>query len=41
MLLFVAKMGKHSESTDTQVLQRIESHGPGWVFTPHDFADRG
>lgn len=41
MLLFVAKMGKHSESVDTQILQRIESQRPGWVFTPHDFADLG
>lgn len=41
MLLFVAKMGKHSESADTQVLLRIQSQGPGWVFTPHDFADLG
>jgi len=41
MLFFVAKMGKHTESTDTLVLQRIESHGPGWVFTPGDFADLG
>lgn len=41
MVLFVAKMGKHTESVDTQVLQRIQSHGPGWVFTPSDFADIG
>lgn len=41
MIFFVTKMGKHVESTDTQVLRRIESHGPGWVFTPHDFADLG
>lgn len=34
-------MGKHSESVDTLVLQRIRSHGPGWVFTPTDFADLG
>ncbi|MFW2356408.1 DUF6088 family protein [Hydrogenophaga sp.] len=34
-------MGKHTESVDTLVLQRIESHGPGWVFTPGDFADLG
>jgi len=34
-------MGKHSESVDTQVLRRIESQGPGWVFTPHDLADLG
>lgn len=41
MLFFVAKMTKHSESVDTQVLQRIQSHGTGWVFTPTDFADLG
>lgn len=41
MLFFVAKMGKHIESVDTLVLQRIDSHGPGWVFTPNDFADLG
>lgn len=34
-------MGKHAESTDTQVLQRIQSHGAGWVFTPADFVDLG
>lgn len=34
-------MGKHTESTDTLVLLRIQSHGPGWVFTPSDFADLG
>lgn len=41
MLFFVAKMAKHTKSVDTQVLQRIQSHGPGWVFTPSDFADLG
>ncbi|MBC7380460.1 MAG: hypothetical protein H7346_23920 [Burkholderiaceae bacterium] len=34
-------MGKHTESVDTLVLQRVELHGPGWVFTPADFADLG
>jgi Family of unknown function (DUF6088) len=34
-------MGKRSASTDTQVLQRILSHDPGWVFTPADFVDLG
>jgi hypothetical protein len=34
-------MGKHSESVDSLVLQRIQSHGPGWVFTPADFVDLG
>lgn len=34
-------MGKHSDSVDTQVLQRIQAEGAGWVFTPQDFADLG
>lgn len=34
-------MGKHADSVDTQVLDRIRSYGPGWVFTPQDFADIG
>lgn len=34
-------MSKHTDSVDTQVLQRIQSHGQGWVFTPSDFADLG
>lgn len=41
MLFLVAKMGKHTDSTDTQVLQRIQSHEAGWVFTPADFVDLG
>lgn len=41
MVFFVAKMGKHTQSVDTQVLQRIQSQAPGWVFTPGDFADLG
>jgi hypothetical protein len=41
MLVFVAIMGKHTNSVDTQVLQRIQSQGAGWVFTPQDFADLG
>lgn len=41
MLFFVAKMAKHTESVDTQVLRAIQSHGHGWVFTPSDFADLG
>jgi hypothetical protein len=35
------KMSKHAGSIDAQVLQRIQSQGPGWVFTPADFADLG
>jgi hypothetical protein len=34
-------MGKHAQSVDTQVLDRILTHGPGWVFTPPDFSDLG
>lgn len=34
-------MGKHSNSTDSLVLQRIQSHDAGWVFTPADFVDLG
>jgi len=34
-------MTKHKNSVDSQVLQRIQSHGLGWVFTPADFADIG
>jgi hypothetical protein len=41
MLLLVAKRGKHSDSVDTLVRQRIDAHGPGWVVTPQDFADLG
>jgi hypothetical protein len=41
MLIFVANMSKHTDSIDSQVLLRIHSHGPGWVFTPSDFADLG
>lgn len=34
-------MGKHTESTDTLVLQRITAAAGSWVFTPADFADVG
>jgi len=34
-------MSKHAGSIDAQVLQRIQSQGPGWVFRPADFADLG
>ncbi len=34
-------MGKHKQSVDTQVLERIFAQGKGWVFTPTDFADLG
>jgi hypothetical protein len=32
---------KQETSTDTLVLDRIDQRGPGWVFTPADFADLG
>jgi hypothetical protein len=35
------KMSKHADSIDTKVMQRIQAQGPGWVFTPADFADLG
>jgi hypothetical protein len=38
---FNKSMGKHSQSVDSQVLGRIQSNGPGWVFTPSDFQDLG
>jgi hypothetical protein len=41
LLFFVAKMGKHTESVDSRVLARVQSHAPGGVFTPADFADLG
>lgn len=34
-------MGRHTDSVDTRVLERLRSHEPGWVFTPADFADLG
>jgi len=34
-------MTKHTHSVDSQVWQRIEAQGEGWVFTPSDFADVG
>lgn len=34
-------MGKHAQSADNRVLDRIKQHGPGWVFTPADFSDLG
>jgi hypothetical protein len=34
-------MGQHIDSIDSQVLRRILSHGPGWVFTPQDLAELG
>jgi Family of unknown function (DUF6088) len=41
MVSFVAKMSKHSHSTDALMLQRIQSQPDDWVFTPADFVDLG
>jgi hypothetical protein len=39
---FVSRaMGKHKQSVDTKVLDRIRGNGKGWVFTPTDFQDLG
>lgn len=34
-------MGKHTDSVDSLVLARVQSHDAGWVFTPTDFMDLG
>ena len=34
-------MGRHVNSTDSKILQRIRSRKRGWVFTPDSFADLG
>ncbi|HBL16384.1 MAG TPA: hypothetical protein DD417_06405 [Elusimicrobia bacterium] len=34
-------MGKHPKSVDTLLLNRIQTNGPGWVFSPADFSDLG
>ena len=34
-------MGKHSQSIDNKLINRITGHGTGWVFTPADFSDLG
>lgn len=34
-------MSKHATSVDSQVLDRIRCHGPGWVFTPAHLIDLG
>ncbi len=39
--IFSVEMGKHQNSTDTSVLQRILAHENDWVFTPADFVDLG
>lgn len=32
-------MSKHTHSIDRKILNRIRSHGKGWVFTPSHFED--
>ena len=34
-------MGKHTQSVDTQILDRIRARGPGYVFTAADLLDVG
>ena len=34
-------MGKHTQSIDNKVINRIFGHGRGWVFTPANFSDLG
>jgi len=34
-------MGKHKQSIDNKVVNRIYGHGKGWVFTPAHFSDLG
>ena len=32
-------MGKHAQSIDSQILQRVKTRGRGWVFTASNFVD--
>jgi hypothetical protein len=34
-------MGKHPQSIDNKIINRIYGHGKGWVFTPAHFSDLG
>lgn len=34
-------MGKHTQSIDSKIKNRIYGHGNGWVFTPVHFSDLG
>jgi hypothetical protein len=34
-------MGKHRQSIDNKLINRIYGHGKGWVFTPANFSDLG
>ncbi|MDP6440001.1 MAG: DUF6088 family protein [Candidatus Brocadiia bacterium] len=39
--ILLTQMGKHTQSIDTQVLERIRAKGPGYVFTASDLLDLG
>lgn len=34
-------MGKHAQSIDSKILQRMKTRGRGWVFTASNFVDLG
>jgi len=34
-------VGKHKQSIDNKIINRIYGHGKGWVFTPAHFSDLG
>jgi hypothetical protein len=34
-------VGKHKQSIDNKIINRIYGHGKGWVFTPTHFSDLG
>ena len=34
-------MGKHPQSIDNKIINRIYGHGKGWAFTPAHFSDLG
>ncbi len=34
-------MGKHTQSIDNKIINRIYGHGKGWAFTPAHFSDLG
>ena len=34
-------MGKHAQSIDSQILQRVKASGRGWGFTASNFVDLG
>jgi hypothetical protein len=38
---FCFKMGRHAQSTDSKVSDRINQQPPGWVFSAADFRDLG